>query len=55
MPDTLIDATSLVGSRERIVDRLAAWQEAARNHQIGTLMLAGATIEEMRVVAEAVL
>ena len=53
--EALIDATSLVGPRERIVDRLAAWQEAARDHKVGTLMLAGATAEELRVVAETVL
>ena len=55
VPEALIDATSLVGPRERIVDRLAAWQEAARDHKVGTLMLAGATAEELRVVAETVL
>jgi len=55
VPDALIDATSLVGPKERIVDRLAAWQEAARDHKVGTIMLAGASVEEMRVVAEAVL
>jgi F420-dependent oxidoreductase-like protein len=55
VPEELIDATSLVGPRERIIDRLAAWKEAARDHKVGTLMLAGATPEELRVVAEAVL
>jgi F420-dependent oxidoreductase-like protein len=55
VPEALIDATSLVGPKERIIDRLAAWKEAARDHKVGTLMLAGATAEELRVVAEAVL
>ena len=55
VPDALIDETSLVGPKERIRDRLAAWKELARDHRVGTLLLAGATPEAMRAVAEAVL
>jgi len=54
VPDALIEETSLIGPRERIRDRLQAWQELARNHHIGSLVLAGATPEAMRIVAEAV-
>jgi alkanesulfonate monooxygenase SsuD/methylene tetrahydromethanopterin reductase-like flavin-dependent oxidoreductase (luciferase family) len=55
VPDALIDEISLVGSRERIRDRLAAWKELAKDHRISTLVLTGATLEALQVVAEAVL
>jgi alkanesulfonate monooxygenase SsuD/methylene tetrahydromethanopterin reductase-like flavin-dependent oxidoreductase (luciferase family) len=55
VPDALIDEISLVGSRERIRDRLGAWKELAKDHRIGTLVLTGATLEGLRVIAEAVL
>jgi alkanesulfonate monooxygenase SsuD/methylene tetrahydromethanopterin reductase-like flavin-dependent oxidoreductase (luciferase family) len=55
VPDALIDETSLVGPKERIRDRLEAWKEVARDHQVGTLLLVGATPDALRVVAEAVL
>lgn len=55
VPDKLIDEISLVGPAARIKDRLAAWQQAARDRAVGTIVLKGASIEAMRVVAEAVL
>ena len=55
VPDKLIDEISLVGPAERIKDRLAAWQQVAKDRAIGTMVLKGASIEVMRVVAEAVL
>ena len=55
VPDALIDETSLIGPKERISDRLQAWQEVARDHRVGTLLLAGPSREALRVVAEAVL
>ena len=54
VPAALIDETSLVGSRDRIVDRLKAWKAVAKAGKVRTLLLAGATIESARVVAEAV-
>ncbi len=54
VPDKLIDETSLIGPKERIRDRLQTWRELARDHRIGSLVLAGATPEAMRVVAEVV-
>jgi F420-dependent oxidoreductase-like protein len=54
VPDALIDETSLVGSAERIKDRLGAWEEIAKDYRVGTLLLAGATREALRIVAEAV-
>jgi F420-dependent oxidoreductase-like protein len=55
VPDALIDEISLVGPPERIKDRLAAWREAARDRSVNTLVLKGASVEAMRVVAEAAL
>ena len=55
VPDALIDEISLVGTKERIRDRLEAWKELAKDDRIGTLVLAGATTQALRVVAEAVL
>ena len=55
VPDDLVDAISLIGPRERIHDRLAAWKEAAGRGEVGSMLLAGATPEALRIVAEAVL
>jgi alkanesulfonate monooxygenase SsuD/methylene tetrahydromethanopterin reductase-like flavin-dependent oxidoreductase (luciferase family) len=55
IPDSLIDETALVGPPERIRDRLRAWQEGAKKHRIGTMLLGGASSEALRVIAEAVL
>jgi alkanesulfonate monooxygenase SsuD/methylene tetrahydromethanopterin reductase-like flavin-dependent oxidoreductase (luciferase family) len=55
VPDSFIDEISLIGPPERIKDRLAAWLELAEDNWVGSLVLAGADVEAMRVVAEAVL
>lgn len=55
VPDALIDETSLVGPEERVRERLQAWQALARDHRIGSLVLAGADAAALRIVAEAVL
>ena len=55
VPDALIDEVCLVGSADRIRDRLSAWKQAAADNQVGTMLLNGASVEAMRVVAEAVL
>jgi F420-dependent oxidoreductase-like protein len=55
VPDALVDETSLVGSRERIKDRLQAWKEAGARHEVGSMLLSGVTVDSLRVVAEAVL
>ncbi len=54
VPDRLIDEISLVGPAERIRDRLAAWTDAAKAGHIRTVVLKGASIDVMRVVAETV-
>jgi len=55
VPDGLIDETALVGPPDRIRDRLRAWQDGAKEHRIGTMLLGGASSEALRVIAEAVL
>src|SRR6266481_1560985 len=54
VPDRLIDEISLVGPKERIRERLQAWKAVAKDHQVGSLLLVGATSDAMRLVAEAV-
>jgi len=54
VPDRLIDEISLIGPPARIRDRLKAWQEIARQNWVGSLVLVGADIAAMRVIAEAV-
>jgi hypothetical protein len=55
VPDQLIDETCLVGSADRIKDRLQAWKAAAKGKEVGSILLGGATIDSLRVVAEAIL
>ena len=55
VPDALIDAICLVGSRDRIKDRLQAWKSVARDQRLGTMLLAGASVDALRLVAETVL
>jgi F420-dependent oxidoreductase-like protein len=55
VPDSFIDETALVGPPERIKDRLQVWKESAKDGKIGTMLLGGASLDVLRVVAEAVL
>ena len=55
VPDQLVDDIALVGPRERIVDRLAAWQQASGHGQVGAMLFRGASKDAVRVIAEAVL
>ena len=55
VPDALVDEISLVGSPERIKDRLHAWKEAGKRNEVGSMLLSGVTVDSLRVVAEAVL
>jgi F420-dependent oxidoreductase-like protein len=55
VPDALIDETSLIGPKERVRDRLQAWKEIAKDHRVGSLVLAGADAAALRVIAEAVM
>ena len=53
VPDALIDEISLVGPADRVRDRLQAWRELAKKNWIGSLVLLGADIAAMRLIAEA--
>ena len=55
VPDALIDETALVGPERRIKDRLEAWKAAGRDNSVGTMLLGSASIEALRVCAEALL
>ena len=55
VPDALIDEIALVGTPDRIKDRLQVWNQAARDGKLTTMVLTSASIDAMRVVAEAVL
>jgi len=54
VPDALIDETSLIGPKERVRERLQAWQAIANDHRVGSLVLAGADRAALRTIAEAV-
>ncbi|HLI53036.1 MAG TPA: LLM class F420-dependent oxidoreductase [Acidimicrobiales bacterium] len=51
VPSSMVADISLVGTKERIRDELAAWEEAG----VTTLVVGAGTVEEMRTVAEAIL
>jgi len=51
VPDGLVDEVSLVGSKERIADRLAAWKESGAT----TLLVAATDLATVRLMAELVL
>jgi F420-dependent oxidoreductase-like protein len=55
VPDKLIDEISLVGPPDRVRERLKAWQDIAKNGWVGSLVLSGADIAGLRLIAEAVL
>jgi F420-dependent oxidoreductase-like protein len=55
VPDALVDETALVGPADRIKDRLQAWKAASKDNSVGTMLLGGASIDALRVCAEAVL
>jgi F420-dependent oxidoreductase-like protein len=55
VPDQLVDDVSLVGSADRIKDRLQAWIAAGKKNQVGTLVVAGYQPEALRLIAETVL
>ncbi len=52
MPQT---AKEMLGPPERIRDRLQAWKQVAKEGKVGTIVLTGATVEALRVAAEAAL
>ena len=55
VPDELVDAVHLIGSRDKIRHRLQAWKEAAKKGWVHTLNVQGGQIEALELVAEEVL
>jgi F420-dependent oxidoreductase-like protein len=55
VPDVLIDEIALVGPPERIKERLQVWKDHSQNGVVGTMLLGGAGVDALRVIAEAVL
>jgi len=55
VPDALVDDVALIGPRERILDRLAAWKEAGAKHHVGSMLLGARQPEVLELVAKAVL
>jgi len=53
VPDALVDELCLVGPADRITDRVQAWKQASDAQAVGTMLLGGASVEAMRVIAEA--
>ena len=51
VPDALVDEVALLGPRERIRDRLAAWKASP----VGTLCIGSGQVEALRTLAELVL
>jgi F420-dependent oxidoreductase-like protein len=51
VPDQFVDEISLIGPRERIRERLAAWRESA----VTTLLVPGTNLDTLRATAELVL
>jgi F420-dependent oxidoreductase-like protein len=55
VPDALVDDVALVGSQDRIKDRLQAWIQAGKQHRVGTMIVNSTDPAALRVVAETVL
>jgi F420-dependent oxidoreductase-like protein len=51
VPDEFVDEINLIGSRERIRDRLQAWEDSA----VTTLLVPGANLDMVRTAADLVL
>jgi alkanesulfonate monooxygenase SsuD/methylene tetrahydromethanopterin reductase-like flavin-dependent oxidoreductase (luciferase family) len=55
VPDALVDAVHLVGSKDKIRDRLQAWKAAGERGEVGTMLLGAMQPEALEIVAEAIL
>ena len=55
VPDALVDDVALVGPAARIRDRLDRWREAGARGEVGSMLLQGASVDALRLVAEALL
>jgi F420-dependent oxidoreductase-like protein len=55
VPDQLVDEVALVGSADRIRDRLQAWKAAGAKKQVGSLLAGTGDVKALRVLAEEIL
>jgi F420-dependent oxidoreductase-like protein len=55
VPDALVDAVHLVGSKDRIRDRLQAWKEAGRKRWVDTIQIGTPQPEALELLAEELL
>ncbi len=55
VPDELVDELFLIGPKERIRERLAAWKAAGAAGNVDTMMIGTAQPEALELVAEEVL
>jgi alkanesulfonate monooxygenase SsuD/methylene tetrahydromethanopterin reductase-like flavin-dependent oxidoreductase (luciferase family) len=55
VPDALVDEVALVGSEDRIRDRLQAWKEAGKKKHVGSLLVGTGDANALRVLAEELL
>jgi F420-dependent oxidoreductase-like protein len=55
VPDAFIDDTALVGPADNIRDQLQRWKEAGAKGHVGSMLLSGASVDALRVVAEEML
>ncbi len=54
VPDKLVDEIALVGTADRIKGRLKDWKAASAGGRIGTMLVSGADMAGLRVLAEGV-
>lgn len=52
VPEELIDACHLVGPADRIRDRAQRWVDAARNGQVGSMLIGGQQREALELLAD---
>ncbi|SVA52406.1 uncharacterized protein METZ01_LOCUS105260 [marine metagenome] len=55
VPDSLVDECALVGPAEHIQEQLIAWKEAGRKQHVGTMLISGASLEALELLAEELL
>jgi alkanesulfonate monooxygenase SsuD/methylene tetrahydromethanopterin reductase-like flavin-dependent oxidoreductase (luciferase family) len=55
VPDQLVDDCALVGPAGRIRERLEPWKEAGRLGHVGSLLVGGASVDALRLLADELL
>jgi F420-dependent oxidoreductase-like protein len=55
VPKELLDAVSLVGPKERIIERLGAWKEAGKRGEVGTMLLGVHDVKVLEIIAKEML